>query len=336
MGKPKPGGGGFQGSTHSASGCNTGGYRVSGCNMGGGKPKPGGNGNFGRSGFDAGDALRMAGSFVSRSGYGYHRNYHPPYGRSSYGYGGYGPSYGGGGLFRSVLPMIIILIVLLVGIFGSSSDIVRSTTNREPIAGNGFVMDCIVNEPGYDGMEALAVQGMSDFHMATGIQPYVYLKSYDSSLGTVAAKDAWAEAFFGRLGDEKGFLVVYFEESDGSLGYSTSVSGTEIESVLDSEALQIFWSYWKSNWNAPDKDVMEVIHDSFQDTGERIMTKTTTFWDVAKYVMIVLVILVTAMMAAKILKLRRQHAREEAEETERILRTPLHTSEEDRYMRDED
>lgn len=328
--RPRPGGGSghvsHSSTGHSMNQRSVGGHRTGG----GGRERPGMNVS------DIGSGIQMVSRMLQGSSYG--RGYGGYFRYGGYhGYGGYGGSYGGG--FRSILPMLIMLILLLVGIFGSSMvKAPNSTTNRTAISSNGFEMNCVVDELGYMDVPESSLQGLSDFHMKTGVQPYVYLKAYDKDCVTDADKQAYANIYFEQqIQDEKAFLIMYFGEADDSMGYVANVTGREAESVMDAEALQIFWTYWDSYW-ASDRNMESVVADTFRDTADRIMKRTVTVMDIAKYVMLVLAVIVVGVIIVKLVQLKYRRQREAAEETERILRTPLHTSDSaaDRYMQDRD
>lgn len=101
-----------------------------------------------------------------------------------------------------------------------------------------------------------------------------------------------------------------------------AVNGKEISAVMDQNAVNIFWNYLDQAWTS-DMNSDDLFVSVFDKTADRIMTKTATKNDVLiKGLGVAAIILVIGGIAA-ILIIRRKHERERAEETQRILSTPL-------------
>lgn len=247
--------------------------------------------------------------------------------------GSYHPPRRSGGCVPTVVAMCIV-ILLLFSFFGHlvsgsiNSSIPSSTVNREKVStGVAFSNDCIVDEAGWFDNPAYLSRKLQDFYSATGIQPYIYIKAYDPSLTTDAQKEAYAVSWYEENIDNEGtFLYVYFEEADDyGNGYMCYVNGKEITTVMDAEAIDIFWAYIDSVWESNLDDEEMFVH-VFSKTAKRIMDKTTTGADIGKWVIVGVVIVIAGFLIVKIMKTKRQHEKEKNAETERILNTPLDTS----------
>ena len=101
------------------------------------------------------------------------------------------------------------------------------------------------------------------------------------------------------------------------------MNGLQTGSVMDAEAVNIFKAYLDEYWYDENLTMDDVFVKTFDSTATRIMTKTTTSNDVKKYVLIAVAAGVVVFGVVKVVKLKHKRAKEEAEETERILNTPM-------------
>lgn len=315
MGRPGQGSSGGSSrrssSSFSSSSRSSSGFRVSSSRpSGGSRPRPGSSGSFSshRSSF-------------SRGGVHVHA---PRY----YGGGGFGRGPGGSILY-TVLGLFLVIFVLANLVFsmaggGSSGSISPSTVNREKYTGVAYSEDCIHDELGYINDARRTAEGLQKFYNSTGVQPYVALFEYNSDLVTDSDKTGYAEKFYDdNIGNEGTFMYCYFAESDpNAVGYMVCVNGTEIGTVMDTEAVHIFQEYVRQYWYS-DMEMDELMVTSFAKTGERIMTKTTTGMDVMKIVAIIGVVIVGAGVVIAVMKIRRKHESERNEETARILNADI-------------
>lgn len=237
------------------------------------------------------------------------------------------------GLFALFCSIVFIgFIALVSGIGSGGSSVPKSSYNRERInTGVAFQNDCIVDEIGWFDNIPKVERRIRYFYKETGIQPYIVLHKYDSSLTTDAEKEAYAKKYYAdNIKNEGTFLFMYFAEqdTDDDVGYMCYVNGKQVTSVMDSEAVEIFWAYVDNNWysNMSTDDMFVTIFDK---TADRIMTKTTTGADVGKKVVTLLILIVVFSGVLVVMRVRRKHEHERAEETERILNTPLRSSEDD-------
>lgn len=311
------GGGGHSGGGHSSS-RSSGGHHVS----------------SGSSGRRAGSGGSSYSSYSSRSSYS---------GRD------FGGSYGGGfypqpprrstvivshgGSFNAVISLIIFVVVLIAAFGGfpssnssSTKSVPKSTQNRERLeSGVGYDNNCIVDNIGWFDNVTKTEKSIKKFYDKTGVQPYIVLNAYDSTLLTDTAKEEYAKKWYDEhIKNESTFLYMYFAEpdTDNDVGYMAYVNGKQVPSVMDSEAIEIFWAYVDKYWYS-DMSTDDMFTTIFTKTADRIMTKSTTAADVGNNAIKVIGVIIVFAGIIVVMVLRRKHKAEEAKETEKILNTPL-------------
>ena len=267
-------------------------------------------------------------------------------GRSSYGGGGF---YGGsfyprpprrstvivshGGNFNAVISLIIFVVVLIAAFGGfpssnssSTKSVPKSTQNRERLeSGVGYDNNCIVDNIGWFDNVTKTEKSIKQFYDKTGVQPYIVLNAYDSTLLTDTAKEEYAKKWYDEhIKNESTFLYMYFAEpdTDNDVGYMAYVNGKQVPSVMDSEAIEIFWAYVDKYWYS-DMSTDDMFTTIFTKTADRIMTKSTTAADVGNNAIKVIGVIIVFAGIIVVMVLRRKHKAEEAKETEKILNTPL-------------
>lgn len=273
-------------------------------------------------------------------------------GRSSYSghssYGG-GRFYGGGfyprpprrstvivshgGSFNAVISLIIFVVVLIAAFGGfpssnssSTKSVPKSTQNRERLeSGVGYDNNCIVDNIGWFDNVTKTEKSIKKFYDKTGVQPYIVLNAYDSTLLTDTAKEEYAKKWYDEhIKNESTFLYMYFAEpdTDNDVGYMAYVNGKQVSSVMDSEAIEIFWAYVDKYWYS-DMSTDDMFTTIFTKTADRIMTKSTTAADVGNNAVKVIGVIVVFAGIIVVMVIRRKHKAEEAKEAEKILNTPL-------------
>ena len=265
---------------------------------------------------------------------------------SSYGGGGF---YGGGfyprpprrssvivshgGNFNAVISLIIFVVVLIAAFGGfpssnssSTKSVPKSTQNRERLeSGVGYDNNCIVDNIGWFDNVTKTEKSIKKFYDKTGVQPYIVLNAYDSTLLTDTAKEEYAKKWYDEhIKNESTFLYMYFAEpdTDNDVGYMAYANGKQVPSVMDSEAIEIFWAYVDKYWYS-DMSTDDMFTTIFTKTADRIMTKSTTAADVGNNAIKVIGVIIVFAGIIVVMVLRRKHKAEEAKETEKILNTPL-------------
>jgi hypothetical protein len=248
--------------------------------------------------------------------------------------------WGGGGL-----TIIIFAIIMMSLLFGGgsggyrsedydskSNDSVESTIVREKLdSGNAYINDCIIDELGWFDNRTKTEKELKEFWEQTGVQPYIILKSYDSSLTTNDEKEQWAKDYYDENFDtENIFLYVYFAEQDSEndVGYMAYANGYQTSSVMDSEAVEIFWNYIDKYWYS-NETTDQVFIKAFNSTATAIMSGSdsddsksggSVLKVIGKIIMVLAVIAVIIFVIALISRNRRKKEEEEVEEArKRIL-----------------
>lgn len=271
----------------------------------------------------------------------------PPQRRRRYVYTS-GSGYGGSGGFAITLFVVIVWIAIIMALFGvfrgisgrESYNAVTSTVVRERLdTNNAYINDCIIDELGWFNNTSGTASRLKEFWEETGIQPYIILKAYDAALTTDEQKEQWTTDYYDANFDtENIFLYVYFAEqdADNDVGYMTYANGYQTSSVMDSEAVDIFWSYIDRYWYT-DAETDDVFVNAFNNTAKAIMHVSTTGKDIIKWVIILIVVIVVGIVLVTVVKQRNKRAREKAEEDARILNTPINDiasdNLEDKYLK---
>lgn len=314
-------------------GTSSGGHRSSG---GHSSSRVGGGHHVGRS-------SRPTGSSSFNRGPSMHHYHHtpPPPRRGYYGYrrNVYTSSSSGLGTLIACLIVFAVVIFSFFMIASDDSD-VTSTINREKIE-NPIPYDnnCIKDELGYVENTSKLSKNLKNFYNKTGIQPYIYLKSYDETLTSDNQKDNYAQNWYEQnIDNEDTFLFVYYEDQDpNEIGYMAYVNGKQVTSVMDSEAVNIFWNYIDRYWTDDSLSTVEVFTKTFNSTANTIMEKSTTSNDIIKIICIIVGIIIVIGGIIYILRMKFKRDKEKAKETVEILKTPLDKSDElrDKYLNEE-
>lgn len=317
-------------------------------------PRPGTSGGGHRSsgghsssrvggGHHVGGSSRPTGSSSFNRGPSMHHYHHtpPPPRRGYYGYrrNVYTSSSSGLGTLIACLIVFAVVIFSFFMIASDDSD-VTSTINREKIE-NPIPYDnnCIKDELGYVENTSKLSKNLKNFYNKTGIQPYIYLKSYDETLTSDSQKDNYAQNWYEQnIDNEDTFLFVYYEDQDpDEIGYMAYVNGKQVTSVMDSEAVNIFWNYIDRYWTDDSLSTVEVFTKTFNSTANTIMEKSTTSNDIIKIICIIVGIIIVIGGIIYILRMKFKRDKEKAKETVEILKTPLDKSDElrDKYLNEE-
>lgn len=230
-------------------------------------------------------------------GYGYNRH-HYGYGR---GYG-YGRRTSGGSCAGLLVSLIIVVaVIILINKFmgnaansysntATNNNVVTTTTSTSTMPSvatvttrekleldSGYMSDCVDDRVGWFDDEAALENKLQAFWEATGVQPYILIKEYDSALKTEAQKEEWAIDYYKNNLTSNTFLYVYFDEDytaagyDDTVGYMYQASGDMVKSVMDAEAVQIFWEYLDYYWMLEYLSTDDVFAMTFNSTAGVIM-----------------------------------------------------------------
>ena len=317
-------------------------------------PRPGTSGGGHRSsgghsssrvggGHHVGRSSRPTGSSSFNRGPSMHHYHHtpPPPRRGYYGYrrNVYTSSSSGLGTLIACLIVFAVVIFSFFMIASDDSD-VTSTINREKIENPvAYDNNCIRDELGYIENQGKLSKNLKNFYNKTGIQPYIYLKSYAETLTSDSQTDNYAKNWYEQnIDNEDTFLFVYYEDQNpNEIGYMAYVNGKQVTSVMDSEAVNIFWNYIDRYWTDDSLSTVEVFTKTFNSTANTIMEKSTTSNDIIKIICIIVGIVIVIGGIIYILRMKFKRDKEKAKETVEILKTPLDKSDElrDKYLNEE-
>lgn len=209
-----------------------------------------------------------------------------------------------GGCLVTVVAMLIMIFVLIAvfSVFSSSilsigsgrSSTPAITREREKLdSGLSFDSRCIVDEIGWFDSVSNAGRKLKTFYDKTGVQPYIVLLKYHPELETDDQKEAYAQDYYeDTIDNEATFLYMYFaeEDQDNEVGYMCYVNGKRVDSVMDTEAVDILWGYLDRNWYS-DMSTDELFEDAFTRTAETVMAKSKSSTNVVFAVIIGIVII---------------------------------------------
>ncbi len=322
------GGGGFGGSGgfgggFGGSGRGGGGFGGSGRGGGGRSGNPGGYhsgpGSYHGGGFGWGPSFgglfRGPAIFINNS----RRNY------GGGGGGGNGNNNNNGCGTAIVLIVVILILLSVVFMFvlpgAGGGSVGKSTVEREKLPPSA------VNETAYYTDEdgdwihdpRKLESGMKSFYNETGVQPYVYILP-NGTASSIVNWDTYVEALYSDLFTDGGhFLLLFCDNGNGYYDYGF-YSGSQAKTVMDAEAVGIFFDYLDRYYSDYSIDEEEIFSNAFADTGRRIMTVTKS--PVVPIAICIAVIVVAVLLFAAFKK--HQQAKErERQKMEEILQTPL-------------
>lgn len=271
----------------------------------------------------------------------YNRSYH----RTTY-YSG-GSTTSTVSTMRAIFSLITIVFVLLFlvtmirscsAMSGGNYSVTKhqglGKTKMTPLA--AFQTDCVVDEDNWFADPYQVGKDLKKFYDSTGIQPYVLIKSPDSSLTSDSAKESFADAWYSENIEHEGALLyVYFAETDPDIvGYSTLTGGSATKAFFDSVAMDTFWDIYDSYYFNSSITEEQLIVNTFNDTAticlsDKTITNTQSsglaavFSKAVPLLIIAVIVIVIGIVVTNLVKTKHKRAAEAAAETERILNTPI-------------
>lgn len=250
------------------------------------------------------------------------------YGRSSVS-GGVDPASSAYIIFGAILAIFLITTVLSMITAGPN---ISNNKNRTKISsGYSFMNDCVYDDIDWIDSTSTLRNGMEYFYDKTGVQPVIILHEYEPTMSESQMEDntvALYDEMFGSREDV--FLYVYYDSAPTASedGYDTWCIGMQAMSVMDDDALDIFWQwldhYWYGNTYASGEED-EMFAAIYKDTANSIMEKSTTGLDVAFVGFIAVIVIAAGVTIVVLVKAKHKRKKEEAEETARILNADLDT-----------
>jgi len=227
-----------------------------------------------------------------------------------------------------VMVFAIALLIMVVGSLGGGGlsggqQITRSTVQREPIPrGQAVDVGYYTDELNWIGNASQLTAGLRNFYDRTGVKPYLYI------VGTIdgtrnpsnAQMQAFAEAKYDELFRDEAHMLLVFQD-DGTRYRAWVIRGQLTMTVMDQEALDILQSYL-SRYYTSDLSDEAYFSRSFDEASKRIMSVTRSPWITVWIVMGIAALLFIGFAWWS----KAKHQKNlEAEQTERILNTPLET-----------
>lgn len=223
-----------------------------------------------------------------------------------------------------IIVMAVVLIMAVLPQMGSS--MTRSTIHREKLDSQYVTLSDTWYDDSAMGWIAsgkVLEDGLKDFYNETGVQPYLVITDQVDGNYNPTGDDVWnyANQVYDQMFTDEGHMVFVFQCPDGGTDYiMAACTGVQAKTVLDdAEALEILYDYVDSYfWSDRDED--EMFADAFRDAGKRIMDTQMSTGSLA---VIVFGVVVVAVVVFLIVRTAAKRSKEKAEETERILNTPV-------------
>lgn len=232
-----------------------------------------------------------------------------------------------------IVIVFIIIMAFAISLNNNSYNIPKSTKNRSALSGVVTKTDWYKDDIGWITSKSTLISGLEDFYKKTGIQPYVLFVPYSAkfwngnNINSTVADEYLEEVYSKTFKDEGHFIFAYFQckndiksEMDGEFRY---LLGYSADSIMDSEALTIFWGFFQKNYYNTSLSMEKMISNTFSETAKSIMSKATTGWDVFKVIVIVIAIVVIIIFVYKTIKIKEKRKKEKEEYTKEILNKPL-------------
>lgn len=244
-------------------------------------------------------------------------NYNPVY-RTSY----YRPMTPLGG----TLSIVLAIIVIVAGLIAARPNIQQSTIERSKLDSSlcTRVDTWYQDDINWIHDEKTLLKGLKTFYDKTGVQPYLWItdningkaKPNTSDFET-ALKSKYSELF-----KDEGHVIVCFMESSPSVYATYYWAGSAAKGVIDDEAGEILLDVIDSKYSSDLSDE-EMFSKSFSDAATRMMKVGRTTKQLIIIAVIVLLCLGFVVSVYLWVKTRAKARAEEAEETQRILNTPI-------------
>lgn len=245
-----------------------------------------------------------------------------------------------------MIVVVILIMTATAGIGGCSgcvsygnepNNISYSTYQRVPLekslsnSTGGWYEDHNTGADRWVQRSSYVTQGLEYFFDKTGVRPYLLIMTYDESIAFVeltnSDRNAQLQAYYAeRFTDEAHVLFVVCDDGNGN-GYVYDWIGGLATTVMDDEAMDIFYQYMNHYWVTADTED-DLFYYAFTKSADRIMTVgnntgqkiSTAQWIIVGAIIgtvIIVIVVVIAIKKGKERKLR------EMQLTKDILNTPI-------------
>lgn len=223
------------------------------------------------------------------------------------------------------LVIIAIAFIIMASIFIQlKSDVRPSTMDREPMDAKYVTVtnDWIRDDIGWIRSEYDVKAGLRHFHEKTGVMPYLVLVEDVHGDTSPTGQELWdyGNEIYNAMFTDEGHMVFVFQCVDETDDYTmAAVVGNNALLTIDNEALEILYDYIDSYFYS-DRTEDELFADAFADAADRFMVKTP---DVKITLAKIVSPIVALIIVFAIVRTVAKRKKEKAEETQRILETPL-------------
>lgn len=325
---------------------------------GGSAPRPSaprvGGGSFGSGGLGGGNrgGSGLGGSFGRgvASGVGFQMGRNLMGGGRRHRRGGFGgPPHGGGGSSSGCGAFLFIIIIIILILWlttgnplgttlnfndGPNQLVTQTTRVRERLpaglanANTPFFTDRL----GWIQNQTVMNSGLQYFFDSTGVRPHVYLfGELDGSteLPSLARLESFANELYDELfNDEAHLLFVLFyvfdEQTEEGSGRMFALPGSAANVLMDLEAINILHDYIAHFYEVPNLSNEAFLSNSFRAAATRIMYVPHNPWPmVITFVVAVIGLIIILIVSKNWWKRKKEQANLEAEQTEKLLNTPL-------------
>ena len=213
----------------------------------------------------------------------------------------------------SLLILLILVGIVIYGIilqFGTFVGISPSTKERTPIVSEMQADETLYEiAPEWTSNTAYIEAILPAFAESTGVIPYLKVLAPGEVTDSEELASMADSLYQDLIQDENHFLFLYAPQSDGSY-LSAYKIGTSAATVLDEEAITIFYQYLEKFLKNPECENADLFLRTYRSTSERIMgtESSPVVYTIILCVIVVLLIFVMVKRAIKIFKRAREQA----------------------------
>ncbi len=181
-------------------------------------------------------------------------------------------------------------------------------TKSEGIAKQKQALDGLVIETAWyeDSLkwidnEKVLVKGLKKFYQKTGVQPYILFIPYSNQywnglkLDIEKAERYLNSVYNKEFSDGAHIIFAYFESKNDSKaevkGEFQCFCGQDAAIIVDEEARDILWGYFRRNDSKIALSLEEKISNTFSETAESIMKKEVRIFDIIAVVLAIMIVI---------------------------------------------
>lgn len=191
--------------------------------------------------------------------------------------------------FLAFFLVLFIGVVSFLLISGAGFSPITGVKEPEPLIGQVESSDWYEDNLGWIWDEDLMLPGLVSFYQETGVQPYLLLVAYNEeywigdNIDIAKAEDYLNQYYDKHFTDENHFLLAYFASANDLKaeinGHFHYVSGYDADSIMNEEALHIFWGYLELYYRNLAYSLEEIVGNTFESTAESIVKHSVDIWD---------------------------------------------------------